>query len=173
MKLKIRYEDEFQTIELDAEATEKMWVSLSLECDDDMTQEEKEKRIQTEWNEQFNKPEYNIYHRETRHLGDAKFRNKEGVVEVNTDEALIRKAADNSIFTKDLDELEYRMECEYQDKRCRDFIRSHLTPAQADMVIAIALEGKTATEYAKLIDDEPNNISHRYRRALKKLKKYF
>ena len=173
MKLKIRYEDEFQTIELDAEATEKMWVSLSLECDDDMTQEEKEKRIQNEWNEQFNKPEYNIYHRETRHLGDAKFRNKEGVVEVNTDEALIRKAADDSIFTKDLDELEYRMECEYQDKRCRDFIRSHLTPAQADMVIAIALEGKTATEYAKLIDDEPNNISHRYRRALKKLKKYF
>lgn len=173
MKLKIRYEDEFQTIELDAEATEKMWVSLSLECDDDMTQEEKEKRIQTEWNEQFNKPEYNIYHRETRHLGDAKFRNKEGVVEVNTDEALIRKVVDDSIFTKDLDELEYRMECEYQDKRCRDFIRSHLTPAQADMVIAIALEGKTATEYAKLIDDEPNNISHRYRRALKKLKKYF
>lgn len=173
MKLKIRYEDEFQTIELDAEATEKMWVSLSLECDDDMTQEEKEKRIQTEWNEQFNKPEYNIYHRETRHLGDAKFRNKEGVVEVNTDEALIRKAADDSIFTKDLDELEYRMECEYQDKRCRNFIHSHLTPTQADMVIAIALEGKTATEYARLIDDEPNNVSHRYRRALKKLKKYF
>lgn len=173
MKLKIRYEDEFQTIELDAEATEKMWVSLSLECDDDMTQEEKEKRIQTEWNEQFNKPEYNIYHRETRHLGDAKFRNKEGVVEVNTDEALIRKAADDSVFTKDLDELEYRMECEYQDKRCRNFIRSHLTPAQADMVIAIALEGKTATEHARLIDDEPNNVSHRYRRALKKLKKYF
>lgn len=173
MKLKIRYEDEFQIIELDAEATEKMWVSLSLECDDDMTQEEREKRIQTEWNEQFNKPEYNIYHRETRHLGDAKFRNKEGVVEVNTDEALIRKAADDSIFTKDLDELEHRMECEYQDKRCCDFIRSHLTPAQADMVIAITLEGKTASEYAKLIDDEPNNVSHRYRRALKKLKKYF
>ena len=173
MKLKIRYEDEFQTIELDAEATEKMWVSLSLECDDDMTQEEKEERIQTEWNEQFNKPEYNIYHRETRHLGDAKFRNKEGVVEVNTDESLIRKALDDSIFTKDLDELEHRMECEYQDKHCRDFIRSHLTSAQADMVIAIALEGKTATEYAKLIDDEPNNVSHRYRRALKKLKKYF
>lgn len=173
MKLKIRYEDEFQIIELDAEATEKMWVSLSLECDDDMTQEEKEERIQTEWNEQFNKPEYNIYHKETRHLGDAVFRNKEGVVEVNTDEALSRKAADDSIFTKDMDELEHRMECEYQDKRCRDFIRSHLTPAQADMVISIALEDKTVSEYAALIDDEPNNVSHRYRRALKKLKKYF
>lgn len=173
MKLKIRYEDEFQTIELDAEATEKMWVSLSLECDDDMTQEEKEKRIQDEWNERYNNPEYNIWHRETRHLGDAVFRNKEGVVETNTDEALSRKAADDSIFTKDMDELEHRMECEYQDKRCRDFIRSHLTPEQADMVIAIVLEDKTVAEYAALICDDANNVSHRYRRALKKLKKYF
>lgn len=134
MKLKIRYENEFQTVELDAEATEKMWLSLSLECDDDMTQEKREERIQEEWDEQFNKPEYNIYHREIRHLGDAVFRNKEGVVEVNTGEALIRKAADDSIFTKDMVELEHQMECEYQDKRCRDFIRSHLSLAQADMV---------------------------------------
>ena len=173
MKLKIRYENEFQTVELDAEATEKMWVSLSLECDDDMTQEKREERIQEEWDEQFNKPEYNIYHREIRHLGDAVFRNKEGVVEVNTGEALIRKAADDSIFTKDMDELEHQMECEYQDKRCRDFIRSHLSLAQADMVIAIVLEGKTASEYASLIGDNANNVSHRYRRALKKLKKFF
>ena len=148
-----------------------MWVSLSLECDDDMTQEEKEKRIQDEWNERYNKPEYNIYHREIRHIGDAVFRNKEGVVETNTDEALSRKAADDSIFTKDMDELEHRMEREYQDKRCRDFIHSHLTPAQADMVIAIALEGKT--EYASLIGDDANNVSHRYRRAIKNLKKVF
>ncbi len=30
MKLKIRYENEFQTIELDAKATEEMWVTLSI-----------------------------------------------------------------------------------------------------------------------------------------------
>lgn len=46
MKLKVRYENEFQTIELDAKATEKMWVSLSLDCDDDMTQKDKEQAIQ-------------------------------------------------------------------------------------------------------------------------------
>lgn len=34
MKLKIRYENEIQTIELDAKATEEMWVSLSLEAKD-------------------------------------------------------------------------------------------------------------------------------------------
>lgn len=166
----MRYEDKFQKLEVDAVDAGK-WVNICV--DDCESQEDFEKQVQEQVDKQFNKPEYNIYHRETRHLGDAMFRNKEGVVEVNTDEALIRKVTDDSIFTKDLDELEYRMEGEYQDKRCRDFIRSHLTSVQADMVIAIALEGKTASEYARLIDDEPNNVSHRYRRALKKLKKYF
>ena len=40
MRLKIRYEQEFQTIELDAEATEELWVSLSLEGEG-LTQEER------------------------------------------------------------------------------------------------------------------------------------
>ena len=68
MKLKIRYENEFQTIELDAKATEEMWVTLSIETDGAVTQEEKEQLIQDKWDEQFNKPEYNVYHRETRHI---------------------------------------------------------------------------------------------------------
>ena len=42
MKLKIRYENEFQTIELDAKATEEMWVTLSIEIDGVVTQDEKE-----------------------------------------------------------------------------------------------------------------------------------
>ena len=170
MIIKMRYEDKFQELEVDAVDAGK-WVNISV--DDCESQEEFEKQVQEQVDKQFNKPEYNIYHRETRHLGDAMFRNKEGVVEVNTDEALIRKVADDSIFTKGLDELEYRMECEYQDKRCRDFIRLHLTSAQADMVIAIALDGYTVGEYAARIDDEPNNVSHRYRRAINKLKKVF
>ena len=58
MKLKVRYEESVQTINLDAEATEELWVSLSLEgCD--LTQEEKERLIQEEWEKQFNRPDYN------------------------------------------------------------------------------------------------------------------
>jgi DNA-directed RNA polymerase specialized sigma24 family protein len=41
------------------------------------------------------------------------------------------------------------------------------------MVIAIALDGYTVGEYAELIGDDSNNVSHRYRRAIKKLKKVF
>ena len=55
MRLKIRYEQEFQTIELDAEATEELWVSLSLEGEG-LTQEEKETLIQDTWEERFNRP---------------------------------------------------------------------------------------------------------------------
>lgn len=54
MKLKIRYENEFQTIELDAKATEEMWVTLSIETDGAVTQDEKEQLIQEEWDKQFN-----------------------------------------------------------------------------------------------------------------------
>ena len=69
MKLKIRYENEFQTIELDAKATDEMWVSLSLDCDDNMTQEEKEQAIQNAWDKQYNRPDYNNWHKFNRHRG--------------------------------------------------------------------------------------------------------
>ena len=170
MIIKMRYEDKFQELEVDAMDAGK-WVNITI--DDCESVEEFEKRIQEQVDEHYNKPEYNDYHRETRHLGNAVYRTKDGSVEVNTDEALIRKVADDSIFTKDLDALENRMEREYQDQYYRDKIRSLLKPDAADMVIAIALEGKTASEYAELINDDANNVSHRYRRAINKLKKIF
>ena len=58
MKLKIRYENEMQILELDSAATEELWVSLSLEGEG-LTQEEKEKMIQDAWGEHFNRPDYN------------------------------------------------------------------------------------------------------------------
>ena len=39
------------------------------------------------------------------------------------------------------------------------------------MAIAIALNDVKAEDYAKSIGDTPNNVSHRYRRVLKKLNK--
>ena len=67
MKLKIRYEDGFQTLVLDEKAMKEAWVTLSIETEWDEA-EDKEKVIQDAWDEQFNKPEYNVYHRETRHI---------------------------------------------------------------------------------------------------------
>ena len=67
MKIKVRYENAYQTLEVD---TEEMWVSLSLESDKDLTQEEKESFIQDAFEEKFNKPEYNNWHKFDRHRGN-------------------------------------------------------------------------------------------------------
>ncbi len=71
MKLKIRYDNAYQTLELDARATEQLWVSLDLDGEG-LTQEEREALIQKAWEESINRPEYNNWHRHNRHMGESK-----------------------------------------------------------------------------------------------------
>lgn len=90
MKLKIRYENEMQILELDSVATEQLWVSLSLEGEG-LSQEEREQRIQEAFDEQYNRPEYNIWHRETRHIDPTPKRKRmdgrRGYIQADPDEA--------------------------------------------------------------------------------------
>ena len=169
MKLKIRYENGYQTIELDAKATEEMWVSLSIEVDEDMTQEEKEQLIQDTWDEQYNKQEYNSWHKFERHRGYSKARPNDETGEIQSFEPLMDEVKDTSIFYKE--EVDRANQWEY-DEVCEK-LRAVLKSEQADMVIAIALKGLTVGEYAATIDEDANNVSHRYRRAIKKLQKVF
>ncbi len=170
MKIKIRYENEYQTLEVENMELEK-WLNISIS--EEESQEDYEKRIQEEIEERFNRPDYNNWHKHDRHAGVAKMKNKEGVVEVNTEEAIMAKAMDKSVFTRDIDELVERIDQEWQYEHYCDYLKSILKPNAADMVIAIVLDGLTVSEYAERIDDEPNNVSHRYRRAINKLKKVF
>lgn len=169
MKLKIRYENEFQTIELDAKATEEMWARLSIEVDEDLPQEEKEQAIQNAWDEQCNKPEYNSWHRFDRHRGFSKARPNDETDEIDTSEPLMDEVRDSSIFYKE--EIDRENQWEYE-ALCQK-LREVLKPAAAEMVIAIALDGYSVGEYAASISEDANNISHRYRRAIKKLQKFF
>lgn len=169
MKLKIRYENEFQIIELDAKAADEMWVILSLECDEDMTQEEKEQAIQNAWDEQYNKPEYNNWHKFDRHRGFSKARPNDETDEIDTSEPLMDEVRDSSIFYKE--EIDRENQWEYE-ALCQK-LREVLKPAAAEMVIAIALDGYSVGKYAASISEDANNISHRYRRAIKKLQKVF
>lgn len=169
MKLKVRYENEFQTIELDAKATDEMWVSLSLDCDDNMTQEEKEQEIQNAWDKQYNRPDYNNWHKFNRHRGFSKKRPNDKTNVVDEFEPLIEEVRDPSVYYEQ--EIDRSNQWEYE-ALCQK-IRETLKPSAADMVIAVALDGLTVGEYAASIGDEPNNVSHRYRRAISKLKKVF
>ncbi len=65
MKLKIRFDKYFQSIELNEKETEEMWISLSIEEEYD-SQEDKEKLIQEKFNEEFNKPEFNNWRKHNR-----------------------------------------------------------------------------------------------------------
>ena len=170
MKIKIRYENEYQTLEVENMELEK-WLNISFS--EEESQEDYEKRIQEEIEERFNRSDYNNWHKHDRHAGVAKMKNKEGVVEVNTEEAIMAKAVDKSVFTKDIDELVERIDHEWQYEHYCDYLRSIFKPDAAEMVIAIVLDGLTVSEYAERIDDEPNNVSHRYRRAINKLKNVF
>ena len=145
----------------------KRWLNISIS--EDESQEDYEKRIQDVIEERFNRPDYNSWHKHDRHTGNAYMKSKDGTVEVNTEEAIMYRAADKSAFNSSIDGVHNQLEYE----ECCETLRSLLKPAVADMVIAIALDGYTVGEYAAEIGEDANTVSHRYRRAINKLKKVF
>ena len=120
MKLKIRYENEFQTIELDAKATDEMWVSLSLDCDDNMTQEEKEQAIQNAWDKQYNRPDYNNWHKFNRHRGFTRKKLDEKINAVDEFEPLIEEVRDPSVYYEQ--EIDRSNQWEYE-ALCQKFVK--------------------------------------------------
>lgn len=170
MRLSIRYENQFQDFELNEEETQEMWVSLSLE-DNELTKSEKEQLIQKKFDEEFNRPEYNIWHRETRHLTTPKKRFNADGDEYDISEPLIKEVADDRIFRKD--EIERAYQVEYEDV-CQ-WIRKTLGKKQdwADMFIAVRIDEIPIREYASSIGADENNITQKLKRATKKLEQEF
>ena len=190
MELKIRYETGYQTINLNTEDTKKMWVSLSLEGEG-LSQEEKESRIQEAFEEQYNKPEYNILHRETRHIDPTPKRKR-----MDGRRGYICGEKDDDSF----DIMDYLAvtypKCGVDDeevetaKRCEsvlELIQEKVKPDFVDTFIAIASKRTTPKqiaskmvnakelsddEYEKLVIKEANKISKKYNRALEKIKKF-
>lgn len=167
MRLSVRYENKFQSIELNEEETQEMWVNLSLEGEEF----EKEKLIQERFDEEFNKPEYNIWHRETRHITTPKKRSNDDGDEYDTSEPLMKEVADDRIFRKD--EIERSYQDEYEDV-CK-WIHKALGKKQdwADMFIAVRIDGMSIREYANSIGADENNITQKLKRATKKLEKEY
>ena len=176
MKIKIRYENEYQTLEVENMELEK-WLNISVS--EEESQEDYEKRIQDVIEERFNRPDYNSWHKHDRHTGNAYMKSKDGTVEVNTEEAIMFRAADKSAFSSSIDGKGSTdgffdgVHNQFEYEECCETLRSLLKPAVADMVIAIALDGYTVGEYAAEIGEDANTVSHRYRRAINKLKKVF
>lgn len=166
MIIKMRYDDKFQELEIDAVDAGK-WMNVSI--DDCESQEDFERKIQEQVDVQVNRPEYNNWHKFDRHRGFSKARPNDKTDEIDTSEPFMDEVMDPTVFYKE--ELDRHEQWGYED-RC-NIIREVLKPLAAEMVISIVLDGLSVGEYAESIGDDANNVSHRYRRAINKLKKNF
>lgn len=172
MKLKIRYENGYQTIELDEKSTQEMWVRFGFE-DEKTEQGEKERRIQEVFDEQFNRPEYNNWHKFDRHRGYSKAQHGKDSIEDEIDsfEPLMDEVADDRIFRKD--EIEHEKKEDYEAV-CQ-WVRKILVkkPEWADAFIAVSLNGESIRDYAARIGADENNITQKLKRAKKKLRENY
>ena len=162
--MKIRYENGFQDFDIDITQLNG-WLGLCME--ENETEEEFEARVQEVVDEELNKPEYNIWHRETRYLGCSKAKPDENGI--YPEEPLMSELRDPSICTKEQLDREQRWEYE----ACCQWFKDNFKPSQAEMLIAIILDECSIEEYARRIGDKANNVSHRFVRAKKKLKKVY
>ena len=166
MKIKMRYENAYQTIEVETTELEE-WLNISISVDE--SKDDYEKRVQKEIEVQFNRPDYNCFHKFDRHRGNSKAQLNDEADGLDLTEPLMDEVIDSRIFCKESIERESQWEYEATCLKVREVLK----PSAADMVVAIALDGQTVAEYAASIGDEANNVSHRYRRALNTLKKVF
>ena len=169
MKIKVIYENHYQYLELDTVAADQLWVSLSLGSSAGLTDEEKRKQLQSAFDEQFNRPDYNNWHQLDRHRGESKAKSEDGVDEWDSSEPLMSEVIDDRVFRKD----EIMREQKWEDEEVRAKIRAALKPDYAEMIIAIHLDGMSCIEYAASIGQKPNTVNHRLQRAEKKLREIF
>lgn len=161
MKLKICYDNKYQTVEVNSD---EMWVSLSLESDENLTQEEKETMIQEAFEERFNKPEYNNWHKFNRHCGNLKKQFRKDDEDADDSDGL-DTVGDYS------QEEERNSQYEYEDLCLR--IRKALKSEYADVIIAVCLDDMTPEEYAQRNGLKRDAVYKRLQRAKKKMREIF
>lgn len=173
MKLEVRYDNTVQTINLDAEATEQLWISLSLEGEG-LTQAQREKMIQDEWNEKYNKPEYNNWRKFDRHRGYSKAQpgKDDSEDDVDTSEPLMSEVADDRIFCQDEIERDRREDHEAVCEWVRKVLANK--PNWADAFIAVRIDGTSVNDHAAAIGVKDARIVSKWlARADKKLKENY
>ena len=173
MKLRVWDENmKDNVVELNMDEMKELWVCLDLVEDDKLSQDDREKLLQKKFDEQFNRPDYNNWHRHNRHIGYSKaMRDKDGeATGTDTTDVLIDEVKDKSIFYTDEYSWDKREEWD-RDDFCA-WIREVLEkkPEWADAIIAIRLNGESVKDYAARNGVDENSVSQKLRRAVKKLK---
>lgn len=172
MKLRIRYDETYQVLDLDEQATEQLWVSLDLDGSETLSQEEREKRIQEAFDERYNKPEYNCWHRHDRHTVSLGLYSDNGEDEDDCHgDPLVKSVRDERLFFQDefsrAEREEYEDVCEWVRKVLAD------KPKWAEAFVAVHMDGVPTKEYAASLGVDPTTVTHWLRRAEKKLRENY
>ncbi|HEL1312107.1 TPA: sigma-70 family RNA polymerase sigma factor [Streptococcus equi subsp. zooepidemicus] len=167
-KMKIRIQHENKSIYLEV-PDEDFTLMIDADYEDRLSSVEEKETVarrspQEIMDERFNKPEYNNWHKFDRHRGMPKkpFR-KDDESEDATDHM--------DYFPDNTDEVTREKQEEYE-YLC-EIIRKTLKEKQAELLIAIFLDGVSVTEYAKREGVSKSAISHRLDTAKKNFKKVF
>ncbi len=176
MKIVIRYENERVAFELTEEDARQMGRSVNIDLDE-IPEEERKQKLQEACDVEYNRPDYNNWHKYWRHQGNSKAQPSDEEDVVDTSEPLMDEVADDSIFKKD--ELTYD-EAEADETICA-WIRQVLwkKPDVAEAFIATKYGDTTIREYVKKlagpdasqedIKKLENNLSKKLTRAAKVL----
>ncbi|NFQ02060.1 sigma-70 family RNA polymerase sigma factor [Clostridium sporogenes] len=167
-KMKIRIQHENKSIYLEV-PDEDFTLMIDADYEDRLSSVEDKETVtrrspQEIMDERFNKPEYNNWHKFDRHRGMPKkpFR-KDDESEDATDHM--------DYFPDNTDEVIREKQVEYE-YLC-EIIRKTLKEKQAELLIAIFLDGVSVTAYAEREGVSKSAISHRLDTAKKNFKKVF
>ncbi len=159
MELSIRYENIFETVTVNIAEMEG-WLNISV--DTDATMKEREANVQHAFDVRFNRPDYNPYHRETRHRAKTPKTDKEEVsfnaLENVEDTAYSRRMAEKDEYSSAVQDI-------------REALAKK--PDWADAAIAVWLNQESIREYAARTGQNENNVTQKLKRAKEKLKKFF
>ena len=166
--VKIKYKVEDKTMEFDLTVDDvKGWVNISIDDEDD--ENVIQEKVQEIVDDDYNKPEYNIWHRETRHIGFVKSVDNDGDEDIDSDESMYYAAKDKTPFIKDdFDRKEQEMREQFIS-----MLRQFLDDDSIKMFIMLKLDGYSNIEYAEMTNDTPNNVSHKLRRIIKKIREKY
>ena len=177
MKIRVRYDNQITCIDV---PEEDFTLMIQADYDERRAAADDPSTVQPRspqeiFEERFNRPDYNNWHRHWRHTDDnaipRRLDHKVGFILDHPDDAW--NHGGRSHFDVDaFPDTDGKHAADRQDnyqEQC-EMLRRVLKPDYAEMIIAIHLDCLSLTEYAAIIGDKPNNVSHRLQRAEKKLK---
>lgn len=159
MEISVIYDNRRQILEVE---TDELIGWLNIDIESNLSDEVLQKIVQEKIDKEFNRPEYNNWHKFDRHRGmPKKAYRRDDEAEDETD--IMDSFGDYTQETERNNRYEYDALCQ--------LIHNSLKPSYADVLISICLDSKTPEEYAIENGEKRDAVYKRLQRAKKKFLK--